>query len=449
MSTTTTTARRIGTVMSMNSNDLIMKTSPTNNNNNNAAAAEEAKNVMGESNQADKANESMKKAPNPHRRPQLADKSPGGGDRSLTLQLKRTILSRLSAHSKSARRRIYRQLDSILSDLLDKRSATTRSAGLVQSISTSSTQALNDHSTTADKRITAELNSIDELEFQEANPNFTPVKPVRVNVQSMSAKSVPVPVVKSVKGVKRPLMSDGGGDETDSHSLNKRLCAERAAKPQLETRYESVFNNELTEKQLWIITNNYENLSDWKRICLTLGLTAQDVQCIESQYLQYEGLKECFYQSLLRWRMREPENCYLAYFNQVLAFRLGVDSRQTSRLANELTKGQESEREQPGRDPTPPLSQKQLWTASGLLSKDWKEIARSCLDLNESDICSIERVHLASEGPRECSYQSLLLWSESCSRPSASLSVLCSKLAEHKFKLYARQLLNLLSPTSS
>jgi hypothetical protein len=75
----------------------------------------------------------------------------------------------------------------------------------------------------------------------------------------------------------------------------------------------------MNEKFLWLIANNYDNLSEWKSVAIT-GLTLQlsDIQNIEARHLIADGLKECFYQCLLKWRVKEPENCYLNYFLGVI-----------------------------------------------------------------------------------------------------------------------------------
>jgi hypothetical protein len=44
-----------------------------------------------------------------------------------------------------------------------------------------------------------------------------------------------------------------------------------------------------------------------------LSLTQQELLVIETKYLVKDSLKECFYQMLLRWRLKEPENCYFEF----------------------------------------------------------------------------------------------------------------------------------------
>ncbi len=90
----------------------------------------------------------------------------------------------------------------------------------------------------------------------------------------------------------------------------------------------------MNEKFLWLIANNYDNLSEWKTVAITgLGLQLSDVQTIEARYLIADGLKECFYQCLLKWRVKEPENCYLNYFLGVI---LLVKLKKSSDMVNNL-----------------------------------------------------------------------------------------------------------------
>ena len=44
-----------------------------------------------------------------------------------------------------------------------------------------------------------------------------------------------------------------------------------------------------------------------------MSLTEQELLIIETKYLAKDSLKECFYQMLLKWRLKEPENCYLEH----------------------------------------------------------------------------------------------------------------------------------------
>ena len=75
----------------------------------------------------------------------------------------------------------------------------------------------------------------------------------------------------------------------------------------------------MNEKVLWLISNHYDNLNEWKSVAINgLGLQLGDVQTIQARHLIADGLKECFYQCLLKWRVKEPENCYLNYFLAVV-----------------------------------------------------------------------------------------------------------------------------------
>ena len=51
-------------------------------------------------------------------------------------------------------------------------------------------------------------------------------------------------------------------------------------------------------------------------------LSEQELLVIEAKYLMKDSLKECFYQMLLKWRLKEPENCYLEYLCKKLKINM-------------------------------------------------------------------------------------------------------------------------------
>lgn len=216
---------------------------------------------------------------------------------------------------------------------------------------------------------------------------------------------------------------------------------------------------EMNEKYLWLIANNYSNLAEWKSVSLELGLDKSDLQIIQARYLISDGLKECFYQCLLKWRLKEPEHCYLGYFLNILRFKLdksneeifklkeailAESSRQVSHKSTTMLKFYLSNLEQKKQTKLNEsrlkmkLDETHLWSASGYLFQEWKAISR-CLNLNELDLVSIEAKHLQSDGIRECCYQSLLKWSQ-CFYEQSCLEFLCLSLIKIEFNLYAKQL---------
>jgi hypothetical protein len=90
----------------------------------------------------------------------------------------------------------------------------------------------------------------------------------------------------------------------------------------------------LSEIELWYLVELNGNLENWKFIGKLLSLTDQELLVIESKYLAKDCLKECFYQMLLKWRLKEPENCYLEYLckkleinvNKFVSFKKSVDT---------------------------------------------------------------------------------------------------------------------------
>ena len=219
-----------------------------------------------------------------------------------------------------------------------------------------------------------------------------------------------------------------------------------------------LYDFEMNEKCLWSIANHYDNLNEWKKISIILGLEICDVQMIQAKYLISDGLKECFYQSLLKWRLKEPENCYLNYFLNKLYMNLNKTFDFINKLKDDITSkktknktifnmfqfyltGLERKYEicLDKKKVSIKLNENQLWSASAFIFQEWKAISRT-LNLNELDLISIETKYLQSDGIRECCYQSLLKWSQFYYEET-SLENLCLSLIQMKFNLYAKQLL--------
>lgn len=207
----------------------------------------------------------------------------------------------------------------------------------------------------------------------------------------------------------------------------------------------------MTEAQLWKLTNTYSCLNDYKQLALGLGLEENDVSVIDSKHLIRDGIKECFYQCLLTWRLQVPENCSLATFFRVLIERLEksdqfiADFKQRlSSSDSEKTKtilglyaakhGVEYEKIKAVK-----LAESHLWEASSIMAREWRTIGR-VLGLSELDLSSIEVKYLFTDGIRECCYQMLLLWLE-CSYDQADLECLCMGLIDMKLNLFAKQII--------
>lgn len=247
---------------------------------------------------------------------------------------------------------------------------------------------------------------------------------------------------------------------------------------------------EMNEKHLWSLTLNYDNLNEWKSIASLLNLSKQDIDLIEFNYLSArDGLRECFYQCLLKWRLIQPENCYFSYLSKLLVLKLNKTNRFILKLAksmhvlldenynlfkNEsisllnyyigiLNKYNNKEINLNEFELSKvcaiflwlslkqtqakfifyflkfKLNEKQMWIASDLMCLEWKSISR-CLGVLESDIDDIQTKHINNDGIRECSYQSLLLWSQINSNYS-NLEHLCLSLFNMRYNLFAKQLL--------
>ncbi len=175
---------------------------------------------------------------------------------------------------------------------------------------------------------------------------------------------------------------------------------------------------------------------------------------IETKYT-VDGIKECFYQMLLKWRLKSPENCNLQYLMAVLksGFKFNADvdhlvasvfdtqcdnnhkiefylnylkssgdfrfeTNEIKQKINQVGFGKFKNKnvfifQKFGFFPKQlKLNQNDLWKVSSFIFTEWKSIGRY-LGLNESALVLIEAKYLAKDGLRECCYQSLLQWNES------------------------------------
>lgn len=189
----------------------------------------------------------------------------------------------------------------------------------------------------------------------------------------------------------------------------------------------------MDDKALWTIANEFDALDDWKSLAKCLTLSNQDVLLIEHKY---DDLLERFYQMLIRWRLRQPENCnwnflsriIIQKFNKSICLDPNKDSLvYFSKLA--ASKSIENVR----------LSEKSMWYASDFMCEHWKSIGRY-LGLKESNLIQIETRYLAIDGIRECCYQMLLAWSQQFTS-EAFVKNFSIKLIDMNFNFYAKQLL--------
>ena len=199
----------------------------------------------------------------------------------------------------------------------------------------------------------------------------------------------------------------------------------------------------------------------------------------------HDGLRECLYQSLLKWRLREPENCTFSYLYQVMCSCVagggGGGGGALNRLVNAIEASRdEKEEEERGQaeidrlrlylsqveakkkrqgkyvrrefreivasDSGDQLSgvrldERQLWAGSELICAEWKAIMR-VLGLAESSLVQIESRHMQSEGLRECAYQGLIAWSQIW-HEQCHLERICLSLMRIGLNLYAKQFLEL------
>jgi hypothetical protein len=230
-------------------------------------------------------------------------------------------------------------------------------------------------------------------------------------------------------------------------------------------------DDEMSENSLWLLANEYDDLLEWKTLGASLSLSAQDLQQIECKYLSKEGPRECLYQALLKWRLREPENCHLKYFLvDILRNKLSKSEEFLARLSQKLSKNDDQNESSKKKlnfylkqlliktkhrknetlvDCSIRLSERDLWRASDFLCTEWKSVLRglnASSALSESHIVQLESkyLHINNQcGVRECCYQALLLWSEVSGAEQANLEHLCLSLLSSGLNFYAKKLLEL------
>ncbi len=194
-------------------------------------------------------------------------------------------------------------------------------------------------------------------------------------------------------------------------------------------------------------------MKEYRDISVGLGLDENEISIVESKYLARDGLKECFYQCLLTWRLQEPENCTLNYFLQVLERKVNKSNEFIEQLKHRL-EFTDIEKNQNtlnlylnkfllnAEEINIKLEESHLWEASGIMAQQWKTIGRS-FGLSEIDLYSIEAKCLFTEGIRECCYQMLLQWSQ-CFYEQSNFENLCLGLIGMKLNLLAKKFIELI-----
>ncbi len=201
---------------------------------------------------------------------------------------------------------------------------------------------------------------------------------------------------------------------------------------------------EMNERDLWILACEYPALSEWKKVAIDcLDLDGNDLFNIECKYLIRDGIKECFYQSLLLWRLRDPENCNKSYFLKRLSNHYNVNDFSIKKQPNE---NQSFENKLANGYGKRILDEDELWKVSEVLAMEWKPIARY-LGVSELELKNIEFKYImnendASGGMRECCYQSLLIWSQQ-NYDNASLDKLLLAVMQLKYNLFVKQIIRL------
>ena len=64
----------------------------------------------------------------------------------------------------------------------------------------------------------------------------------------------------------------------------------------------------LNEKNLWHASGYV--FQEWKSIARSLLLSENDICLIDDKYYLKDGLRECCYQMLIKWRELYPNECY-------------------------------------------------------------------------------------------------------------------------------------------
>lgn len=184
------------------------------------------------------------------------------------------------------------------------------------------------------------------------------------------------------------------------------------------------------------MANRHENLLQWKSIAFELGLKNSEIQEIESKFKLRDGLAECLYQVLLKWRLKNIDTCSIKYLESKLDL-CEFNENNYEELLNAYEKlffQNETKLD------SIKLSDKILWDISDYICVEWKSIARY-LCLKESDICEIEIKYLYKDGLRECCYQALLKWSHQTN--NFNLKYLCFCLIQQSFNYYVKKLIEM------
>jgi hypothetical protein len=289
---------------------------------------------------------------------------------------------------------------------------------------------------------------------------------------------IPVPIVHLVQsskpcdysnGKKRKYVNDDDNrnDERDSnfYPLESFFKKNKVESYDVEVNYQTsnkcLNENELSEKEIWMLVNQYDDLFEWESIGMHLGLSKTDLQIIKYEHLDkldLGGLKESLYQVFLKWRMYEPENFNINFLlkffktklNKTNEFIESIKTRMSSKTSQNsaklmnfyfkcLKEGKKMSCKFDDDYLRINLNESELWKASEVLSMDWKSIGRF-LGISESDLKNIEIKYLRTDGLRECCYQTLLLWSEQF-YDQTYLDYLCTLLIELRYNFYAKKLI--------
>ncbi len=65
----------------------------------------------------------------------------------------------------------------------------------------------------------------------------------------------------------------------------------------------------MSEKNLWYASEYL--FQEWKSIARYLSLSENDICLIDNKYYLKDGLRECCYQMLVKWRELFPNDCFL------------------------------------------------------------------------------------------------------------------------------------------
>lgn len=192
----------------------------------------------------------------------------------------------------------------------------------------------------------------------------------------------------------------------------------------------------LSELNLWKLANRHENLLEWKKIALELGLKISEIQEIENKFKLKDGLVECLYQVLLKWRLKNCETFKIEYIES----KLNLKKFDEINCEEMLSAYEKIFFESSTRLDRIKLNDKILWEISDFICSEWKPIARY-LEIKESDICEIEIKYFYKDGLRECCYQALLKWSNQTNE--FNLKYLCMIFVQQSFNYYAKILIEM------